>query len=115
MTEKFDSIYKHQRIVADGNIEEREEEVIYGSKGFSFKLYIRNGKDKEKFIGKYDKEDSNKYRYIHITNDDKKVTEDLTLTNLLKEVKKNKDLAFVSDFAAKNVKTGGAKKMKKLI
>lgn len=103
---------KHNKNVVNGVVTEKEEHVIFGDKGLKFKLFIRNNNDKERIIGKID--ENGKYRLININNEDKKVEEDLSYDDLLKLVKKNKSLAFVTKFLdASPKKKGGSKKVVK--
>lgn len=105
----------HTKVAKGDKITEREEEAIHGEKGLSFKLFIREGNDKKKYIGKIDssKKDGT-YRYIEIHNDDKKEVPDLTLDKLLDHIKKNKELEFVFKILdKKKVAKGGARKSSK--
>ena len=72
-----------------------EEQVIDGPKGLSFKLYKRDGDKKEKIVGK--RNESGTFTVIYIKGD-KKDTETYTLEELKKEVKKNKELDFVTKY-----------------
>lgn len=104
---------KHSKNVVKGVVSEYEEHIIDGDKGLKFKLFTREGDNKERIVGKLD--ENGKYRLITIKNAEKKEETDLTLEELLKLVKKNKALQFVTDFMGKGSKKGGAKKTSKKV
>jgi hypothetical protein len=86
--------YRHKEESTDiknGKITVYEEDIIDGPKGVSFKLYKKTDTKKEKIIGR--RNDDGTYTFIHIV-DDKKDSKNLSLADLLKEIKKIKGLEF---------------------
>jgi len=87
--------YLHQQHVKDiknGKLVEIEESVIDGPKGVSFKYFHKTDSSTEKYLGK--QTENGEFFFLHV-KDGQKDTMNLSLADLIKEVKKVKELAFV--------------------
>lgn len=109
--------YLHQKShkeVKNGKVVVREESIIDGPKGLSFKLYVKSDDKKIKYAGK---SDNGKFK-VYVKEDDKKEEYELDHKEVLEMLKKNKDLQFIYEYVKnykpeKGSQKGGSKKRSK--
>ncbi len=89
--------HEQSKQIKNGKVTIHEEQVIDGPKGLSFKLYKRDGDKKEKIVGKRNKDGT--FTIIHIKGD-KKDSNNYTVEELKKEIKKHKELDFVNKYVS---------------
>lgn len=85
----------YQKSIVDDKITEHEESIIDGPKGLTFKMFHREGDNKEKIIGRREKDGKIK---IKIMKDNDVSEKEMDLDEFKKFVKKEKSLAFTVDY-----------------
>ena len=103
---------QHSKEIKDGKVVEHEEQIIEGDKGLTFKLFKKNDKESQKHHIKHN--DDGTFTYKMMVGDKKNEMNNISVDELLKELKSSKDLKFVVDYVSSmKKKKGGAKKSSK--
>ncbi len=94
----------HSKHIEKDSVVEVEEQVADGSRGISFKYFSRKDKDTVKYSGS---QANGKFKFVKSVNKEKEFEKELSKADLIKELAKIKELAFVLTYLKSATQSGG--------